>query len=281
MAIFWSHLQLKMPFVKKLNAVHESDFERLYTAKDPASVTQWEPIAGPTIAHIDQFVCTDYLWYLGDFKAGSIVAAGGDTETCSPLGKNDWVGLHPMELGKLFHPLDMRKMQAFIVFIASYLSKRTAAERSKIRVSMTFRMLNNKQQYTWRMMQYPLMHYEKQDLRYILCLISDYSHLNPEPKCCMCIHDRNMSEHALYSCDEETIVLKKVHPAKPLTSREIQVLKLLAKGLISKEIAEVLQISKNTVENHKQNMFAKTGMKKLTELVSYANKHFNAEDSLL
>lgn len=217
---------------------------------------------------------------MGDFKTGTIVAAGGDTETCSPLGNNDWIGLHPMELGKLFHPLDMRKMQAFTVFIASYLSERTPEERSKIKVSMYFRMLNQQQQYTWRMMQYPLMHYEKKQPRYILCLISDYNHIAPDSKCCMFINDRNMSEHTLYTCDEETIVLRKVHSEKPLTPREIQVLKLLAKGLISKEIAEVLQISKNTVENHKQNMFAKTGMKKLTELVSYANKHFS-DDSFV
>ena len=59
--------------------------------------------------------------------------------------------------------------------------------------------------------------------------------------------------------------------SKELSKREIELIKLLAKGLISKEIAELLGISKNTVENHKQNMFEKTGSRNLAELVAYAH----------
>jgi len=45
--------------------------------------------------------------------------------------------------------------------------------------------------------------------------------------------------------------------------------------LLSKEIAEILKISKNTVENHKQNIFIKTKTKKITELVMFANNYLN------
>ena len=42
-----------------------------------------------------------------------------------------------------------------------------------------------------------------------------------------------------------------------LSQREIEVLKLIADGLLSKEIAERLSISINTVNRHRQNIFEK------------------------
>jgi len=44
------------------------------------------------------------------------------------------------------------------------------------------------------------------------------------------------------------------------------------KGMISKEIAASLHISKNTVENHKQNIFTKTGTRNLAELIAYGHR---------
>ena len=43
----------------------------------------------------------------------------------------------------------------------------------------------------------------------------------------------------------------------PLTEREMEVLRLMCKHMTSKEIAEELFISENTVKYHKSNMLAK------------------------
>jgi DNA-binding CsgD family transcriptional regulator len=50
-------------------------------------------------------------------------------------------------------------------------------------------------------------------------------------------------------------------PARPagLTSREIEVLRLLARGLPNKQIAERLVISRKTVSHHVEHIYAKTG----------------------
>jgi DNA-binding CsgD family transcriptional regulator len=45
----------------------------------------------------------------------------------------------------------------------------------------------------------------------------------------------------------------------PLSDREIEVLSLVAEGMNSKEIAETLDISKHTVDNHRKNILEKTG----------------------
>lgn len=55
-----------------------------------------------------------------------------------------------------------------------------------------------------------------------------------------------------------------------LSDREIDVLKLLAKGLANKEIAEKLHISINTVITHRKNISQKTGIKSVSGLTIYA-----------
>ena len=56
----------------------------------------------------------------------------------------------------------------------------------------------------------------------------------------------------------------------PLTPRERQILKLIAEGKSSKEIADLLFISARTVDNHRARMMEKLNMKKATDLVKYA-----------
>ncbi len=56
----------------------------------------------------------------------------------------------------------------------------------------------------------------------------------------------------------------------PLTTREKEILKLIAAGKLSKEIADLLFISVRTVERHRANIMDKLGLKNTAELVKYA-----------
>lgn len=55
-----------------------------------------------------------------------------------------------------------------------------------------------------------------------------------------------------------------------LTTREIEVLKLIAEGFKNQEIAEVLNVSVKTVESHRYNIMDKLDMHDRIELVKYA-----------
>jgi DNA-binding CsgD family transcriptional regulator len=55
-----------------------------------------------------------------------------------------------------------------------------------------------------------------------------------------------------------------------LTSREIEVLTLVAQGLINKEIADSLNISLHTVISHRKNIAAKLGIKTVAGFTMYA-----------
>ena len=55
-----------------------------------------------------------------------------------------------------------------------------------------------------------------------------------------------------------------------LTNRELEVLKLLASGLNSKEISEQLFISTNTVEYHRKQLLRKTESRNVAQLIGNA-----------
>jgi DNA-binding NarL/FixJ family response regulator len=59
-------------------------------------------------------------------------------------------------------------------------------------------------------------------------------------------------------------------PGSVLTSRESEVVKLIAEGLSSKEIAAQLVISAKTVERHRSNVLAKLELRDRTQLTRYA-----------
>ena len=58
--------------------------------------------------------------------------------------------------------------------------------------------------------------------------------------------------------------------ATVLTPREDEVIKLIAEGHSSKEIADALTISIKTVERHRSNILGKLGMRDRTDLTRYA-----------
>ncbi|WP_329363498.1 response regulator transcription factor [Streptomyces sp. NBC_01483] len=61
-----------------------------------------------------------------------------------------------------------------------------------------------------------------------------------------------------------------VEPPDGLTTRETEVLLLIAEGLTNQEIARKLHVSTATVKTHINNLFAKTGLKDRAQAVRYA-----------
>ena len=72
-------------------------------------------------------------------------------------------------------------------------------------------------------------------------------------------------------------ILKKagnyVYKHQLLTDREQEVLNLICKGLSNHEIAELLCLSKRTVDKHRENILSKTGCKNTASLIMFANNN--------
>ena len=62
-------------------------------------------------------------------------------------------------------------------------------------------------------------------------------------------------------------------PTNPLTNREREIIKLIAEGNRSKDIAEYLSISIKTVEKHRSNLMKKLDLHSVSSLTNYAIQH--------
>jgi LuxR family transcriptional regulator, maltose regulon positive regulatory protein len=60
--------------------------------------------------------------------------------------------------------------------------------------------------------------------------------------------------------------------AEPLTSREMEIVALLAAGLTNQEIAEQLMIARETVKKHSGNIYSKLGVRRRTEAAARARE---------
>jgi DNA-binding NarL/FixJ family response regulator len=56
----------------------------------------------------------------------------------------------------------------------------------------------------------------------------------------------------------------------PLSPREVEIVRLIAQGLIAKEIADELSLSTHTIYTHRKNIMKKLNMNSSSELILYA-----------
>lgn len=81
---------------------------------------------------------------------------------------------------------------------------------------------------------------------------------------------RGIKSYYNISCISDLV--QPVQSQNLLTLREIEILKLIAEGYASKEIAERLFVSYNTVRTHRNNILRKTGCASMSEVVSNSIK---------
>jgi PAS domain S-box-containing protein len=62
-------------------------------------------------------------------------------------------------------------------------------------------------------------------------------------------------------------------PGPPLTQRELEVLRLLASGVATDDIASTLGVSRSTARNHIESILAKLGVHSRLQAVVYASRH--------
>jgi PAS domain S-box-containing protein len=73
---------------------------------------------------------------------------------------------------------------------------------------------------------------------------------------------KQLAPHAAPNCDGAPL----------LTKRELEILQLMAAGANTKVLAERLHVSRATIRNHAQNIFAKLGVHSRLEAVAYATQ---------
>lgn len=97
----------------------------------------------------------------------------------------------------------------------------------------------------------------------------DITHYKADPSVVHTIEEVKQHNGRLFN----ELLYKKTYPVEEetlMTNRELEILKWIAEGFSSKQIARSLGISLNTVNNHRKNMLRRTGCKTATELLNIA-----------
>ncbi len=71
----------------------------------------------------------------------------------------------------------------------------------------------------------------------------------------------------------QKLLSKHVFPSTQLSKREMEIAKLLSKGLSHKEIGEHLALAKTTIDDYAKNLLTKTSTKSSTELMAFLHRN--------
>jgi DNA-binding NarL/FixJ family response regulator len=83
----------------------------------------------------------------------------------------------------------------------------------------------------------------------------------------------NQVQQVIFKKYSNNVTKKKLkEPDIKLTSREVEIVKLISQGLTSQQMANKLFISPRTVETHRANLMKKAGVKNAMELVNKVEK---------
>lgn len=164
----------------------------------------------------------------------------------------------------IIHPDDRPHFLNFENKVLEFLSSLPIEKLMKYKVRHDFRVKTKDGRYVRLLHQAIIIqHDEKGQIMSALGFETDITHLKPEGKPTLSFIGLE-GEPSYINIDVENIfaVSKEV-----LSKREKQILLLIMEGKLSKEIGQILHISKQTVDTHRNNMLAKCNAANTSELI--------------
>jgi DNA-binding CsgD family transcriptional regulator len=138
-------------------------------------------------------------------------------------------------------------------------------ERKDYKLILNFRQLDKNGRYLNLILQVVVLELDRKGNIWLILIIDD---LLPEKITLSEVSRRLINIKTGKTCLFKNDLLK--NNKTVLSTREIEVLDLVSKGFVSKEIADKLYVSVNTVNNHRQNILEKINAANTSEAVIYA-----------
>jgi DNA-binding CsgD family transcriptional regulator len=178
---------------------------------------------------------------------------------------------------KKTNPLDYEIVNSKVFPVNLNYLKGTPPERfADLVFSHNFRMKNQRDEYRVILQRYSYIPGESNSVPIgVIGIASDITHFKTDLSIVHTIEETTWCKSEL----RNDLVYKEIYPIydtdilQSLSKRELEVLKYLAEGSSSKQIANRLQLSVNTINNHRKNMLQKINCKSSVELLRYAMKH--------
>lgn len=214
------------------------------------------------------------IFYLMDYRTGQFGMLSDSTKIVLGLDPKEWKKEGLNIIIDLYHKNDLKVFNEKVFpDRLNFLRTIPPTEQKNYIFTYNLRLKNAKQEYV--------------NLRQRCCYIKSDEKGNPLITMGMLfsienyVRKENPTIQVIEKIDSKentcSAVSKKIYSplneATHISTREREVLLLLAEGLTSKEIAEKMFISENTVINHRKNMIWKSGVRNAAELLSYAIKN--------
>ncbi|MBI1226377.1 MAG: PAS domain-containing protein [Bacteroidetes bacterium] len=163
------------------------------------------------------------------------------------------------------HPEDALQLSLRSVSILKIFNGFSADEKLSHKIISEYRMLNSQEKYTRLIEQYQLIELDKKGQIWLMMGVVDISPNQEEG-----IGSKNQLLN--FRTGEFVTLDVPQKPQMELTKREMEILKLVKEGLLSKEISDKLSISFHTVNTHRQRLLEKLGANNSVEAVLFASK---------
>ncbi|SHF83278.1 LuxR C-terminal-related transcriptional regulator [Chryseobacterium sp. OV279] len=256
---------------KKINPIDEQQFYD-YFAKNSELPKNYYTFFSEAIKNTKSFSIGPYFWFITNNTKMRTERISENIEQFTPYRKKEWLNSDTEFFMNLFHPDDRRHIMAAFVFSATLRLQLLRAGKTEVRFNYYGRMINPDGEYRWILLQSPLQYINNYEIKASLVVIYDLSHFIIQNMPLLSIIDFTDNEVQYFKHIDQD--LQKIDMQKPnITHREKDILKLMAQGFNSPEIAEKLFLSYHTVENHKRNLRKKTNTKTSAELIAFTMNH--------
>lgn len=158
------------------------------------------------------------------------------------------------------HPDDRAQLETLQIKLSQFIYSLPPEQRNDYSNIYSFRILNAKQQYVRVTSRHQVL---EQDCNGKAWLVIGNMDISPDQKKSESVDCTvlNLKSGEMFSPSPSL-----VSPVN-LTNREIEILRLIQKGMLSKEIADKLCISIHTVNIHRQNLLRKLGVQNSFEAI--------------
>lgn len=163
------------------------------------------------------------------------------------------------------HPEDLSNIKSVQVDLSRFIYSQPIGERNDYKNIFSYRMLNAKGQYIKVTSKQQVLETSVKGKAWLILEVMDIAS-DQRPLDGVQCAILNLKTGELFS------PYGSMEPKPPLTTRETDILQLIKRGLLSKEIACKLGISIHTVNIHRQNLLRKLGVQNSIEAINIGCK---------
>ena len=261
--------------IKALNPITEDQFYQYWQHSKASGLTMQDEVIAyfyNCIESIPKTALGKYYWQI--FENGNpqprILSVSGALSSLTPyIRAEEMIGLSPQDIFQCFHPEDLQQTLTFVAKYFSMLLLLPKEKRSYLNATIYTRVRNAENKYIWVALEYPVLLFsDDNNLMYGMALYSDVSHIvNNFSSPMLTVLDTLDKQNHVFQCYYPKSTQQIIHHFPRITPREKDIVSLLAQGRSSKEIASILNITKSTVDNHRQRLLKKFNVTSSVELI--------------